>query len=263
MIKLIALDLDGTTLTDEHKITQATHNAIKTAQEKGIKVMIATGRNIATSRYLIQELGLTEYLLTGNGANLSKDGEIIFDKCYPHELSVKIIEILRQSKLKFIAYYKEGAIADELGEWEIHYQNERQIEFKILSKINLQDYAITKFLVTGNQADLDILSAKLAQLSEVNVTSSNTNNIEILLAGVNKKTGLDHVVQMMGITWDNVMTCGDNYNDLEMILAAKIGVAMGNGHDSVKAQADFVTKTNNENGVAFAIEKYINQVSFA
>ncbi|HLR52116.1 MAG TPA: HAD-IIB family hydrolase, partial [Candidatus Avamphibacillus sp.] len=112
---------------------------------------------------------------------------------------------------------------------------------------------------TKDKNKLDAIIEEISYIGGIEMTNSLPTNIEVNPEGVNKANALKTVCKKLGITMDNVLACGDSINDIKMIQEAGVGVAVGNAQQAIKNVADFVTETNNNDGVAKAIEKYVLQ----
>ncbi|MEH7355882.1 Cof-type HAD-IIB family hydrolase [Neobacillus drentensis] len=239
-IKLVALDMDGTLLNNKGQISEANQQAIKAAQEKGIYVVLSTGRSLTTCREHADALELTSYLVTVNGSEIwDEKRELVERNFVKAELIEWMWELTKQHKTKFWAISTERNWHDEMPE-DIH--NIEWLKFGF----NIDDDATRKLI-------LKELEAK----GEFELSNSTMKNIEVNPLGINKAKGLGIVCSRLGIEMKNVMAVGDSRNDLMMIKSAGLGVAMGNAQDVVKAAADWVTATNEEDGVAKAIHTWV------
>jgi hypothetical protein len=269
-IKLIAIDMDGTLLNPQHEVTPAVKQALAATREKGVQVVLATGRPfIGVQRYL-QELDLQQegcYCITNNGALVhnTKDGSVIA------EMALKIDD-----------YHYFEQLSRELG---VHFQALTRTELFTANR-DISQYSVHESSITGiplhfcpaEEMDASLTFPKVMvidhpELLERAITQIPTEAkerytimkslpyfLEILDKRVNKGERVKTLATKLGIPRESVMTLGDQENDIAMLEYAGIGVAMGNALDSVKAVSQFVTKTNMEDGVAFAIEKFVLNV---
>jgi 5-amino-6-(5-phospho-D-ribitylamino)uracil phosphatase len=239
-IKLIALDMDGTLLTNKHEISAANRQAIKEAREKGIIVVLSTGRSIRKVRKHMDSLELTSYLVTVNGSEIWDDkSELVERSIVKTDLMQWMWNLSQHHNTKFWAISTENNYFDEMPV-DIHEHEWLKFGF------NIEDDTIRKKIFF-----------ELQEKGEFELTNSTPKNIEVNPAGINKAKGLQIVCERLGIEMKNVMAVGDSLNDLAMIKEAGLGVAMGNGQDIVKRAADWVTASNNEDGVAVAIHKWV------
>lgn len=238
-IKLIALDMDGTLLTDNHEVSPRTREVIQKAMEKGIHVVLSTGRSLETCYPYAESLKLTSYLVTANG------GEI-----YTVEK-----ELLDQHLLETEKVEKMWRLGKEMGldTWMISTD-------AIYSGSEPDDFYDHKWLKFGcNTPDknkLDKMIEELSFMEGLELTNSLPTNVEVNPAGVNKAAALQFVCDEIGIEMAEVMAVGDSLNDIKMIQESGVGVAMGNAQEAIKNVSDFITDKNNKDGVAKAIEHF-------
>jgi len=232
--------MDGTLLNNEGQISIANQQAIKAAQEKGIYVVLSTGRSLATSREHADALDLTSYLVTVNGSEIwDEKRELVERNLVKAELIEWMWELTKQHKTKFWAISTERNWHDEMPE------DIRNLEW-LKFGFNIED-----------DTTRELILKELEVKGEFELSNSTLKNIEVNPLGINKAKGLGIVCSRLGIEMKHVMAVGDSRNDLMMIREAGLGVAMGNAQDVVKEEADWVTGTNEEDGVAQAIHKWV------
>ncbi|MFJ7727686.1 Cof-type HAD-IIB family hydrolase [Neobacillus sp. NPDC097160] len=239
-IKLVALDMDGTLLNNNGQISEANRLAIKAAQDKGIYVVLSTGRSLMTSREHADALELTSYLVTVNGSEIwDEKRELVERNLVKAELIEWMWQLTKQHKTKFWAISTERNWHDEMPE---DIKNIEWLKFGF----NIDD-----------DATRELILKELEAKGEFELSNSAMKNIEVNPFGINKAKGLSIVCSRLGIEMKHVMAVGDSRNDLMMIKEAGLGIAMGNAQDVVKEAADWVTATNEEDGVAQAIRKWV------
>ncbi|MFA9556345.1 Cof-type HAD-IIB family hydrolase [Evansella sp. AB-rgal1] len=240
-IKLVALDMDGTLLNSEHAISEANRKAIKAAQEKGVHIVISTGRSIHTCRKHAESLNLSSYVVTVNGSEIwDSEWNLIEQNTIPEEHMKLMWELKEKHNTNYWAISSEKVWNDEFP-------------FDDLSSHTWLKFG---FHVEDDEAREEIRRL-LSNHPELEVSNSSLINLEINAIGINKANGLRKVCDKLGITLDNVLAVGDSLNDYAMIVESGVGVAMGNAQEKVKEVADWVTDTNDEDGVAKAIEKFV------
>lgn len=239
--KLIALDMDGTLLDEQLKISPANRKAIAQAQQKGIHVVLSTGRFIGSTCEYARSLGLTSYLVTSNGVEIwNPSGELMERHPLPSELVVWMHELARSNGAYYWASTSDGV-------W--HRENFPD---------HISEYEWLKFgFDTADDHIRETIWHALQATGKLEVSNSSPTNIEVNVKGVNKATGLETVCRKLNITMDDILAIGDSLNDLAMIRAAGCGIAMGNAQKRVKDEADWVTGTNAEDGVAQAIQHWV------
>ncbi|WP_245831750.1 Cof-type HAD-IIB family hydrolase [Oceanobacillus senegalensis] len=239
-IKLIALDMDGTLLTSNHEVSQRTKNAIAKALEKDIHVVLSTGRGFQTCHPFAKELKLTSYLITANGGEIWTVDKRLLNQ---HLLQAETIEKLWNTG-------KEVGVDMWMISTDRIFRNE--------APDNFYDYKWLKFGCQSKEQDkLDRMVEDLSYYEGLELTNSLPINVEVNPKGVSKAKALHFLCEKIGITMDEIMACGDSLNDIKMIQEAGIGVAMGNAQEAIKNVSNYVTDTNDNDGVAKAIEKFV------
>jgi Cof subfamily protein (haloacid dehalogenase superfamily) len=280
MIKCIASDMDGTLLTATQKITDKNIEAIKAAQEKGVEVVIATGRSYFEASFVLEEAGISCPIICANGAEVrAADGKVVSSNPLDKDLAKKAAYILIQNNVYFEVYTNQGTytvdedrgvsiIVDiflsgnpEADIDEVTKAAEERFKKGLVHKVNSYDelfnheeHQIYKLLAFSFEPDF-LASAKedLLQLEGMAVSSSGDENLELTSVNAQKGIALEAFVKEKGISLLETMAIGDNYNDLSMFKRAGRSVAMGNADEIIKAQCDAVTSTNEDSGVAKAI----------
>ena len=239
-IKLIALDMDGTLLDSNLEISKENRETITKVREKGIEVVLSTGRHRLTVGEYAKSLNLSSYLITMNGSEIwTTSGELIERQTLDLE-SIKQMVALNEKygTLGWMASTKE-IFREDLPE-------------------DLEAHDWLKFgFDTDDQEVKQRIIEELEQNELLELTNSSPWNIEINAIGINKARALEKVCGLMEITMDEVMAVGDSLNDIKMIQEAGLGIAMENAQEAVKQEADWITKTNEDNGVAYAIQHFL------
>lgn len=271
-IKLIGLDLDGTVFDENKHISARTINAITKAIKKGVIVIPATGRPYGGLPVEFLSIPGVRYALTANGSSVLDlteqkviysnlinvtDGLELIDKLLSYNAIIDVfIDGTGYSPKSCISSVKDYMQTESMAEYFIRTRSfyENDIKEFILDKNSPIEkiQLIFKEISKKNEA-----FDQLKQLSKFTFTSAMPNNIEINSATANKGDGLLGLGNHLGIKKEEMMACGDSSNDYDMIKFAGLGVAMGNATKEIKEIADFITLTNEEDGVAYAIEKYV------
>lgn len=269
-IRMIALDMDGTLLKDDKTISEYTNTILKKAIEKGICILPATGRVMRGIPDCIRQMPGVRYGICSNGASVLnlETGEELYSCRISNEDAIKMVDIMEKYNTIYDAYIEGQGYVDERFYQNLdHYKLEpmiKQMYYRTRKPIDsLKTYLlesgsqVEKFNMFFSEPDLRIkVLDELKKVTFINVTSSLYNNIEINALDCNKGTALLGFAEKMGLTKEQVMACGDGSNDYEMILMSGLGVAMENGLDMVKEAADYITVSNEEDGVAKAIEHF-------
>lgn len=240
--KLLALDMDGTLLNDNHQISPETEKWIHRAAEAGVHVCFSTGRGYDEAAPFGKQLGLNTPMITVNGSEVWKSPT----------------ELYRRELLDKALIANMHAIAVEYGVWFWAYSVEGSYNEKNWDPALLDLNQWMKFgYHTEDDAIRHDIIVRLQDLGGLEITNSSPYNLEINPAGVNKATGIRIVCDLLGLDMSETVAIGDSLNDLAAIQAAGLGVAMGNAQLAVKENADVVTASNNDDGIAWIIRDYI------
>lgn len=266
-IKLIGLDLDGTTLNDKKEITPRVRHAIANAIAAGVAVLPATGRARQTIPAELLAIPGVRYALCANGAlvyDLPEKKTLIRD-CFTKQTALALEEALAKTEAVmgvFIDGVVYSAIADynhlrsQYDESLIRYlQISRTTVPNLHRLIEGSPLPVEKFsLLFRHIKDREHTLRVLESCGDCEITCSMPDNLEVNAAGVNKGDALLKLASLLGLHKSQVMAVGDGRNDAEMLKKAGYGVAMGNAVPEALAAADWVTASNEEDGVAVAIE---------
>ncbi|MBS8264280.1 HAD family phosphatase [Mesobacillus boroniphilus] len=239
-IKLIALDMDGTLLDDRHVVSEENRRAIKEAEKKGVRVVLSTGRSLKTARDYVLSLELSSYLVTINGGEIwGPNGELVQRSMVDTEHIKWMYELSQKHRAGFWATSSEDVWRNKMPE-----------------DLFSQEWIKFGFHIEEDEIRESVLK-ELKDKGIFEISNSSLKNIEVNALGINKARGLQKVCDLLGISMDNVMAVGDSLNDIAMITEAGLGIAMGNAQETVKEAADDVTGTNQDGGVAQAIQKWV------
>lgn len=267
MIKLIASDFDGTLITDDQVITEKTKSAIFEARKRGAKFVIVTGRGYMTVASRAKEISNDMPIVCLNGAYVRDEKEIYYKKTLSKEMVIKTLEIVKKYGCRFHVYNENQVISLENKFWEKFYKiwkkelgdNYKSIlvtEESYESIIENYGNDVLKFLLFDTDPErLREIKAEFDN-EDVQTSSSNPYNIEIFNKEASKGLALKSIAEKFNINREEIMALGDGDNDISMIEFAGIGVAMGNSFGDVQKRADYVTLSNNEEGVAEAIKRF-------
>ena len=253
-IKLVAVDMDGTLLDDEKNISRRTKECLGQLIRRGIDVVIITGRSYEALKPYKDELGLETPVICYNGSQTvdGKTGKILRDEVLPDESSRYIIELARREDIHVQAY-KNGTLYFERRRPESdHYESHVNLKGEIVDFDSMNPLNFTKMMYVGSHERLAGVMRKVeADIGDkTSVMFSNVEFLEFMKKGISKGEALNLLLSDMGIDPADTIAFGDGDNDVSLLEAAGIGVAMGNASEAVKAAADFVTDSNNEDGIA-------------
>ncbi len=266
-IKLIAIDMDGTLLNPQHSITPRVKEAIRLARNKGVYIVLATGRPfIGVQRYLL-ELDLLQeeqYCISYNGALVQRtiNGDCVAETSLSFNDYFYFEQLSRELGVHFQALDKNFLYTanKDISEYTIHEASLTGIPLRYRAVDEMDPHlTFPKVMMIDHPQVLDTAIAGLPKDArrQYTILKSAPYYLEILNKQVNKGSGVRTLTEKLGLSVDEVMAIGDQENDLAMLTYAGTGVAMGNGIDAVKTISQFVTKTNAEDGVAWAIEKFV------
>ena len=268
MIKLLALDMDGTLLNEAKEIPQAHIDAIHKAIEKGVKLVLCTGRPLFGVLPYYKKLGLdlqNEYVIVNNGCSTHQTSD--WSLVDWRELSKSDIEYLNdlaeKSEVQLTLFDEEHYFV--VGEKASSYVvNDASLVFTTPTEISLEEacsgqYRMFQAMFLGSQEQVDAFEADFGQeiCQRFSGVRSQPVIYEAMPSGVTKAFALERLAKQLDVKPQEIMAIGDANNDIEMLEYAGLGVAMGNASDYVKNLADAVTDSCEENGVATAIEKFI------
>lgn len=265
--KLLVLDVDGTLLNDEREISKRTLAALLKVQQTGVRIVLASGRPTYGLMPLAKTLELGNYggfVLSYNGCQIIKaqNGEILFERRINPEMLPYLEKKARKNGFAIFTYHNDTLITDSPDNEYI--KNEALLNnLKIIKEDEFStaiDFAPCKCMLVSDKEEALI---ELEQHWEKRLAGtldafrSEPYFLEVVPCGVNKANTLGALLEHLGVTREEVIAVGDGVCDVTMLQLAGMGVAMGHSQDSVKVCADYVTASNEEDGVALAVEKLI------
>ncbi|MGN1415147.1 MAG: Cof-type HAD-IIB family hydrolase [Anaerovoracaceae bacterium] len=269
-ITLIALDLDGTTLA-RGRITPRTRRVLERAVKKGIHVVIATGRawcSLPKDIFRIQGL---EYVVTSNGAMITdlRSGTVIYENCIDPGTLKQVAGLLREHSRFPVEVFTGGkayidrSVFEDIRDHGSTYMSRsyilrtRQPVDQIYDFLEEHISSIENINIHFAQfEDKAAMKEILERIPDITVTSSVPHNLEIGGATTSKATGLAALCEILHADLSSAMACGDSPNDMAMLAEAGLGIAMANGEPEVRAMADYVAPSNEDEGVALAVERF-------
>jgi len=263
-IRLIATDIDGTLLNSQRIIPEENIRAIRAAQEKGIVVAIASGRYVENVYFLLKQYGLNCHIIGVNGAKITDEKR---NPLIQHFIDPTAVLAVHQKLLELeVDYFIFGKNSVCTARKEVKHHSElshgKEVEslgFRFYhgpeEAVKCCQAPVHKFFVCSGERTEEI-RAQLQDIPGIELTRSGPLNVEVNPIGINKARGIKDLAERLGISLSQIMTLGDEENDIPMLETAGYGVAMGNGTDAAKAAARFVTDTNNQGGWAKAVKKY-------
>ncbi len=285
MYKLAAIDLDGTMLNQYGIVTQRTKQAIERAQQRGIEVIIASGRPMDSIKAIAEEIKSEKYFISGNGAIIYdiQNDEIIYENTLKKQKTLDIIKICEENSIYYNIYTEKEIIAKNLQCNVLYYHKENlNKEEKNKTHINIveniydyivdRDEKVVKITICdNNQVIFNSIMRKLKEIEEIEVLEVSHMSRKIIRQGsvevpieyfyteisaqnVDKWNAIEFLKEKMQIKTEEIVAIGDNVNDKKMIENAGLGIAMGESTPVIKEVANQITGSNNEDGVAQALD---------
>lgn len=266
-LQLIALDMDGTTLNSHHEISPAVKVAIKKAQQQGVHILIASGRPFKGIQRYLEQLELNvpgNYVVSNNGALVhhAHDGSLIHQQLLGYEDYRRCQQVAESVGLHFhvIDFDNVYTANRDISPYTVRhvYLSQMPLFYRPADEMP-HDAKFSKFMFVDHP---EVLTAAIPNIpkelyDDYTLMRSSDFFLELFRKGSDKGVGVRVAAEQLGINKDDIMCVGDHENDIPMLTEAGISVAMGNAIQSVKAVADFVTETNDNDGVAMAIEKHL------
>ena len=264
--KVIALDLDGTLTNSDKIITPDTKEALFTFQKHGGRIVLASGRPTQGIVPLAEELELAKYggyILAFNGSRIMdcKTGEVLFNQTLKMEQTAKLHALAQKYEINILTY--EGDTIYTEDDQEPYGRIEKKITKMPMVKVPDISKAVStpvnKCLMTGEPEKVAYVEEQVrkAMGDEINLYRSQDFFLELVPQNVDKAASLDSLLEKLHLDSTDLIACGDGFNDLSMIQYAGLGVAMSNAHIDIRKAADFITLSNDEDGVAHVINKFI------
>lgn len=278
MIRLVALDIDGTLFKTDGTISKESIRAVREAQEKGVEIVVASGRNYDGLPWeQLKEIPV-RYVVTSNGSAVYsiKDQCCIKEECMDQELFFSLLSYVLEKEVYVSVFvdgksYTPAQCRPYVDQMEIPEYVRKLLKEEVRFVDDLETYIketngkIQKATLNfqqradGSYLNRDEVRAYLEACPQISVVDGGFGNLEFTKCGVSKAVGVQFLAESLNISKEEVMAVGDSENDLEMIRSVGLGVAMGNASETVKNAADEVTFTNDEEGVAAVIDKYVNR----
>lgn len=266
---LIALDLDGTALNPQNRVEPSTIEAVRMAKARGLRVVVSTGRICGEAAEFAAAMGCDDYMVTSGGAALSdaSGGQCLMRISMPWESSVRAAAVLERVGLSTMVYVGENLLItpyDEL-QFSMYKSNEGYLSVKRVVPSVAEYIADGRIMAdkifSRSREAMTIWQARqvLSGIAGIRVMSSAEDNLEVVSPAADKGTALSMLCRLYGTSLARTAAIGDSENDIEMLQAAALPIAMGNASDAVKALCTHRTDDNANDGVAKAIEWILRQ----
>ncbi len=268
--RLFACDLDGTLLDDDKRISAANLESIRQARKHDVSVVITTGRSYGKAKQYIIEAGGGDPAIVFTGAVVYQDGGIIRARTLKDDIVGRIIRLLKELDYPPIVYPTDNnKYYESFGRYQEEYQSfSSGFDGSLIRVDNIENRIwedVIRISVIGNEYDMSLLHREIKQRFGNSVTAVDTyfkeagvSIFEVLDAESSKSMALEFLCDRLDIGREEVIACGDNNNDIDMLRWAGLGVCMKNGMEEAIRVADYVTSlNNNEDGVAEALNKFV------
>lgn len=264
--KLLVLDIDGTLTNSKKEITEKTKQALRAAQNAGVKIVLASGRPTYGIMPVAKELELEKhggYILSFNGGQIlnAQTGEVIYAKTLPQEMPALIYELSKEYNTNVITYRDEEVITPKKDDQyvEIESRINKMPVREVDDFAGYVDFPVTKCLMVGDGDYLAEVEIKVRERlgGSLSVLRSEPFFLEIMPKNIDKAYSLGKLLAHLGLDKSQMIACGDGFNDRSMIEFAGLGVAMENAQIPVKEVADHITFSNDQDGVAAVVEEFI------
>lgn len=262
MIKMVATDIDGTILRGDFGFSPAVKSCVKDLCEHGVKVVLVTGRMHCAALKLANELGLNTPIVSYQGGMIkenSLDGKVYYNKYLEPEYARKIINWARENGIHINLYMDDVLYVEKDDEIIRRYTEARYISYKVSLFDDLKFEKINKILLI-DYANPEKVNQWVKYLNkeypQLYVVTSTPYFCEISHPDAKKSTAVEYLCKLWDIKQEEVLTIGDQNNDIELLKAGGIKVAMGNATDELKACADYITDTVTNDGFVKAVEKF-------
>lgn len=267
IMKLLALDIDGTLITKEHVLTEGVRSALLRAQrDYDTRIILASGRPTPALGALAEALQIADYggyLMPFNGGKILEAGSkrLLSAQLLDTDLIPQLYRLVQEHGANILTYTEEHILTER--EDDPYAEKEVVITGmplkRVPSFVEAATESLPKCLAVGPLEKLIPLEAAVKEQlgTRVGAFRSSDYFLELVPLGVNKGSALARLLDVLGMTPQDLIAIGDNYNDLEMIELAGTGVAMGNAPEDIQRRADFVTRSNAEDGVAYALEQLL------
>ncbi len=270
-IQLLAIDLDGTTLRNDASLSPNVKKALEYAIQQDIFVVPCTGRALGSLSPEVTAIPGIAYAVTSNGAaieNLSQ-GQRIYCNLLDKETSLSILNTLSSQDVMIEVFIQGKAYTEQrfLNHLTHYGTSEHYIPYVLSTRNSVNDI---RSLIEQSPQNIENINLKTADrtlrerlwnqfalMQTVSITASSSMNIEVSAVNTGKAQAIAYLCEMLGITMHEVMAIGDSLNDVMLLQQAGCSVAMENGVDEVRQAADFITLSNEADGVAYAIEHFL------
>ncbi|MBP1154796.1 MULTISPECIES: Cof-type HAD-IIB family hydrolase [unclassified Paenibacillus] len=260
--KLIALDVDGTLLNDDYELTERTVSTLRQVHEAGGRIVLCTGRAPASSVPIMEQLGFEGVLIAHNGAATveTPGSRLLHEFAFPIQDIAELVQYCRAEEVHFDMNTSWDMYVEKVGEAEAAMYEKYMAAPEQVEDVLAMSVSIVKFTMFGSEEAMDRVEQNLGSLHlppTLHAIRSGVHFIDVMLNSVSKGRALSELSEMWGIEASSILAMGNYFNDIDMLRFAGLGIAMDNSPEEVKLAADTVTLSNNEEGVAEALMRYV------
>lgn len=261
MIKMVATDIDGTIAKWDTSITENVKNCIKTLCQQGIKVVLVTGRMHCAATHIADTLGLDTPIVSYQGGLIkTRSGETLYQQNLSTDYANKIIKWAKNNNIHINLYLNDKLYVEQDNDFVRKYTDGKFVSYTVCPFSTLKIDNVNKILAIDYN-DADRVTGWVAELHrdfpDLYVVKSTPYFCEIGNPHATKSAGVDFLAKLWGIKKDEILTIGDQDNDIELLKAGGIAVAMGNATEELKKYASFITDTVENDGFAKAMDKFV------
>jgi Cof subfamily protein (haloacid dehalogenase superfamily) len=260
--RLVVVDLDGTARSRSQGITAGVREAVAAAQSRGVLVCVATGRMWRSAEPWVRTLGADSPAILYNGGQVLNftTGHTLYERRLPRLAAQEALTLVRRvPEVQPLLYARDRVYAERRHPLADAYAVDDGLSYEVVPSLDpLLDEDPHKLLIIGARERIEALQGTVRQAGlPIHAVQSEPVYLEILPSGVSKGAALRAMVEALGTSIEETIAIGDNWNDLEMIEAAGLGVAMGHAPEGVRGRADYVCGTAEEEGVREVIERFV------
>jgi Cof subfamily protein (haloacid dehalogenase superfamily) len=258
--KLVALDIDGTLLNDDYRISEQTRETINSYVSSGGQIVLCTGRGPVNTLPILEELGSDGIIITHNGAVTvqSEDRAILFQYPFTMKEALPYIEYCRRHEIHFDICTPFHMYMEKVTEEEQRMYEKYMLCPELVGDISVMDEAFVKLTVFGSRQQMDQTEEDWKGMKHnLRIIRSGDFFIDVMSTSATKGNALKELAELWNLKADEIAAMGNYFNDIEMIKYAGLGIAMDNSPKEVKEAADAVTLSNNDEGVHAAFHKHI------
>lgn len=265
--KLVVLDIDGTMLSSQAELSPRVRKSIEAVKARGVKITLATGRRVCRSLPWARALNLTLPIVNHNGAIVvdSQTAKIHFQRGIFLPIANELISELTKLHIPYLVY--SGEDHGDMGMILSQFQNEKHSfltyidnELKLTDKISITSDPVKIAVLAKQKIIQPILKDWQKRYGKdtnmVVYQSEQYIGVDFTAAGCSKASGVKYILDMLQLNYDQVLAIGDDYNDIELIKAAGLGVAVANAPEAVRKQAQYIAPSNDEHGIAHVLQEF-------